>query len=422
MYATPALLVVLTAFAGHPEALQQAQGGRVERLLAQAAKALEAESAHRALALVRQAWRLEPGKDATARLYAAAILRVATDFLDKKEIARARDLFRQGRGLFPKVAALHLGSGQVEVEALDTKSAEAHFRRAIQLDRKLTPALVALGSLLYDKRAFEEAHKLLRRALVLDPKNQVARTLLQRNEDDKVVERGFARHSSKHFRLSYHGEHRGLDKHQAEILAYLETCHVRMKQLLRKTPKRRIEVVLYTKTEFRLLNRNADWVAAYYDGRVRIPLDSWAESKTRVQATIRHELTHAFLHELYGPLSSWLHEGIAQRIEGIDEKHVRARVAEHPFVKAKKLRRSFILERNPRKAQFLYDQAFLVFREIEQRLGSRGLVPLFERIARKRKEPLAKREDEVLKRLLGFDLDGMIRITARASGAAQPAK
>ncbi|MHC5066342.1 MAG: peptidase MA family metallohydrolase [Planctomycetota bacterium] len=35
-----------------------------------------------------------------------------------------------------------------------------------------------------------------------------------------------------------------------------------------------------------------------------------------MRRTLRHELAHAFLHELYGDLPLWVHEGFAQLIEG----------------------------------------------------------------------------------------------------------
>lgn len=404
----------------------QGQRARVQGLLDRAKKALDAKEDTRALIILRQAWRLEPGYAKTAELYEAAMMRVGTRFLDEKEYARATDIFRQGCALFPKSAAIALGAGQTALEIRDTKKAEAQLRRAVDLDTRLVPAHIALGSLLYADKRFDEAHVFLKRALQLDPGNKVALSFLRKNSDDRVVERRFAERESKHFKLSYHGERRGLDKHQPEILAYLEACYERMIKLLRRKPKHRIEVVLYTKTEFRILNRNADWVAAYYDGRVRIPLDSWPLTKQRVMVTIRHELTHAFLHQLYGDVSSWMHEGIAQRVDGSDLQEAQKRVEEIPFFSAERLRRSFVQERNPKKARLLYDQSLLVFHEIERRLGSRGVTPLFERLSKdetiKKHKSLAAREDYVLKKLLGYDLAALIRVTARARGAAMPSK
>ncbi|MCB9882847.1 MAG: tetratricopeptide repeat protein [Planctomycetes bacterium] len=380
-----------------------------ERLRKDCQAALEAGKDDRALALARQAWRLEPGHEKTRELRAAAIVRLGTRLMLSNEFERARDLFREGIATLDTNAMLHLGAGQAAKELHDSLGAIRSFRRATELDPKLTPAFIALGSVLYEQGAFDDAKKALTRALELEPKNVLARTLIQRASDDAKVETPFQTHASRHFELAYHGERRGLDRFQPAILDYLEQRYALMHELLRKQPERPIRVMLYTKTEFQTLNRNADWVQAYYDGKVRIPVDSWQRSKGRVEAAIRHELTHAFLQEVHGSMSAWLHEGFAQRMEGIDQKIALEEIGDRDLVDAKKLRRPFVLERNPRRARLLYAQSILLYLEIEKRLGSRGIAPLFERIVRA-EGTMAEKEDAALVSLLGVDLEGLIRI------------
>lgn len=414
--ASAALLSALLAHAATPP-----QDARAARLRKQAVHALEKKSDHRALALLEQAWRIEPGNADTRDLYAKAALRVGVSLLDQKEPKRARDLFRQGLAVHPRSAQLHLGAGQAARELREDDQAEISLTRAVQLEPELVAALVALGSLKYDKRDFATAKSLLTRAIGLEPQNRLARTILQRAHDDGKVEVGFATHASAHFVLSYHGERRGLERFQPQILAYLETCFTNMQRILRRAPKKKIKVLLYTRTEFKTLNRNADWIQAYYDGKVRIPLDSWPTSKQRVQATIRHELTHACVQELYGPMSAWLHEGFAQAMEDFAESIAKKEFAKAALLPARTLRRPFVLERNPIKARRLYAQSFLLFLEIRRRLGSRGIAPLFERIA-SGDGSLAAREDQALVSLLGHDLDGMIRELAARYRIAPPTK
>ncbi|HMQ23022.1 MAG TPA: tetratricopeptide repeat protein, partial [Planctomycetota bacterium] len=412
-------LAALTVPAFAPSANMAMQGAKADRLCDDARVALERGQDDRALALARSAWRASPGHAAAREIQVSAIVRIGSRLMAAKDHERARDLFREGLAIANDSAALHLGVGQTSKELHDVDTAILSFERATRLDEEMTPAFVALGSVLYERHRFAEAKVALQRALELDPKNGLAKTLMQRTSDDANVEGKFKRHESQRFELAYNGERQGLDRFQDEIQAYLDECYANMQRMLRKRPARAIRVMLYTKTEFKTLNRNADWVQAYYDGKVRVPVDSWEKDRARVQAAIRHELTHAYLQEVYGTLSAWLHEGIAQRIEGIDEQTALRETGGRSLVDAARLRRPFVLERNPERARLLYAQSVLLFMEIERRLGSRGLAPLFERIV-EAEGSLGEKEDAALVALLGVDLEALIRSVAERLPAATP--
>ena len=61
------------------------------------------------------------------------------------------------------------------------------------------------------------------------------------------------------------------------------------------------------------------------DGLIFV-IDDPEEHLPELARTLRHELTHAALFTLGAPLPTWLHEGLAQQVEGADVGFARARL------------------------------------------------------------------------------------------------
>lgn len=92
----------------------------------------------------------------------------------REHLLRARRL-----GLFD-VGALELQLGAIEAAQGRHESAEAHYRRALELDGTLRNARLGLADLLVLRGAGEEARALLRELLQLEPEHAGARRRLQR--------------------------------------------------------------------------------------------------------------------------------------------------------------------------------------------------------------------------------------------------
>jgi hypothetical protein len=53
------------------------------------------------------------------------------------------------------------------------------------------------------------------------------------------------------------------------------------------------------------------------DGRIRVPVQGLASVTRDLSQTLKHELTHSFVHQkTRGRAPVWLHEGVAQWLEG----------------------------------------------------------------------------------------------------------
>ena len=83
-------------------------------------------------------------------------------------------------------------------------------------------------------------------------------------------------------------------------------------------------VILYSNEDFSNILDAPSWGTAIYDGKIRIPFQYASLNIEELESIIRHELTHALLHRIAGNnVPAWLHEGIAQYKDGVDDTVVR---------------------------------------------------------------------------------------------------
>ncbi len=88
-------------------------------------------------------------------------------------------------------------------------------------------------------------------------------------------------------------------------------------------------VILYSYEDFSNILNVPSWAAAIYDGKVRIPFQYASLDIDELESIIRHELTHAILHCIAGnKVPAWLHEGIAQYKDGVDDSDVKKTLKE----------------------------------------------------------------------------------------------
>ncbi|MCP4413045.1 MAG: hypothetical protein GY808_10845, partial [Gammaproteobacteria bacterium] len=83
-------------------------------------------------------------------------------------------------------------------------------------------------------------------------------------------------------------------------------------------------VILYSNKDFTDILNVPSWAAAIYDGKIRIPFQYASLNIDELESIIRHELTHAIIHRMAGNnVPAWLHEGIAQYKDGVDDMAAR---------------------------------------------------------------------------------------------------
>lgn len=86
-------------------------------------------------------------------------------------------------------------------------------------------------------------------------------------------------------------------------------------------------VILYGGRSYFSLVSVPDWVSGVFDGKIRVSIDPDAQSDVRFDAVLVHELAHAMIRSASRDAApGWLHEGLAQWLEG--RRRTRAEIRE----------------------------------------------------------------------------------------------
>jgi hypothetical protein len=132
--------------------------------------------------------------------------------------------------------------------------------------------------------------------------------------------------STARFRIRYDGaadEPLGL-----AVLRLLDAAWVEYERRLGFAPGEPVAVVLQTATTFRDTTRAPDWAAAWNDGTIRVPVMGLDRPTATLVRVLRHELGHSFVAARTGTnCPTWLHEGLAQWLEGGDPEREDAGLA-----------------------------------------------------------------------------------------------
>jgi tetratricopeptide (TPR) repeat protein len=123
--------------------------------------------------------------------------------------------------------------------------------------------------------------------------------------------------SSARFQIQYDGaadEPLGL-----AVLRLLDDAWEEYERRLGFAPEFPVTVVLQTATAFRDTTRAPGWAAAWNDGTIRVPVMGLDRPTPTLVRVLRHELAHSFVASRTGTnCPTWLHEGVAQWLEGGD--------------------------------------------------------------------------------------------------------
>jgi len=262
LYAVPRPLVLRVDTSGAPGAL-------LDPDVLRSRDSLAAGNAAEALRLARLALFHDPGSVAGLQALGAAQLALA-------DPTRARETAETARGLDPRDPA------------------------TLEL---LGDALAGLGD---PAAAREQYHAAL--ALRLDPRVQ---------KKLEALATGAASVSSARFRIRYDG---GADEPLGlAVLRVLDGAWEEYERRLGFAPELPVTVVLQTATSFRDTTRAPDWAAAWNDGTIRVPVMGLERPSPSLVHVLRHELAHSFVaSRTGGNCPTWLHEGLAQWLEGGD--------------------------------------------------------------------------------------------------------
>ena len=214
-------------------------------------------------------------------------------------------LFRQPASVpaLQALAAAQLALGQV------ARAREA-ASTALGLEPGNARSLELLGDALVEGGDFASAREPYRLSLEVADEPRVRKKLDALGDFAASV-------SSARFRIQYDGaadEPLGL-----AVLRVLDSAWEEYERRLGFAPSLPVTVVLQTATTFRDTTRAPDWAAAWNDGTIRVPVAGVERPTPGLVRVLRHELAHSFVAARAGAsCPTWLHEGLAQWLEGGD--------------------------------------------------------------------------------------------------------
>ena len=282
-------------------------------------------------------------------------------------------LFGQGLSETPDDPALLKGLGVAAVHAGRPDDAFAPLERAAQAE--YDPEVRLLLAHLHDRRD-DPARAVvnLRAVLEREPTNAAARRMLDKIEREWRAEAGFRREVTPRFVVKYRDT---LDAEvRREIIAHLEAAAARVGRTLAYAPLQRTTVVLYEHHEFRDVTRVHAWATGLFDGKIRLPVSRARPPAQELERLARHEYAHAAIHDLTrGRAPRWLHEGLAQVLEGAASDPMLQTPAGLTLAGVEAL----AADSDPVRARAGYDIALWIVRDL---LDRGGIEPLRELLAR----------------------------------------
>jgi len=248
-----------------------------------------------------------------------------------------------------QLIALYNYLGEKSYMSRDYDEALAHFKAALDLDQDDARAQLGQAASNFATGQDLYARSILERALVAHPDDPSLLTLLgdvynsqERPEDaldvwekaqsiapdnsitrrietlrrQHAIDSSYRRSDAAHFTLKYDGARAGPEL-EAEILDYLEDRFPDLVTRFDYYPTQPIIVIVYPARQFYQATLANENVAGLFDGKIRVPSGGLRSLNNEARKVLLHELAHAFIAgKSRRTAPRWLHEGIAQLIEG----------------------------------------------------------------------------------------------------------
>ncbi|MFQ5877747.1 MAG: tetratricopeptide repeat protein [Acidobacteriota bacterium] len=229
----------------------------------------------------------------------------------EESLSRFREALRYDRrdpGALLGLAATYFAQGRDIYARSTLESALVEHPRDARL-------MVLLGDVYNSQERPEDALEIWRRANEIAPHARIDRRIEKLRREHRI-DGDYLRSEAAHFTLKYDGERSGADL-GARILEHLEAEFTRMVVHFDYYPRQPIVVIVYPQRQFYEATRAERNVGGLYDGKIRVPIGGLEELDGDARSVLIHELAHAFISgKSRGTAPRWLHEGIAQQVEG----------------------------------------------------------------------------------------------------------
>ena len=197
------------------------------------------------------------------------------------------------------------------LESADWRCAETAVRELLCDAPHDTNLQLHLAGILFEQERYEDCIRFVDSLGYADGdfgflKKKSAQLL--REIDELGVER------SMHFRVEFEGRPSKSDV--MEALAVLEVAYDSLCTLFDFRPENKMSLVLHKSSEYQGVGPRPEWVAAVFDGKLRVPVEMM-QYREVYRPVLFHELTHSFVRSMTrARVALWINEGIAQVVDG----------------------------------------------------------------------------------------------------------
>jgi tetratricopeptide (TPR) repeat protein len=301
--------------------------------------------------------------------------------LQKSDADRAATLFRRALAVEPEHPAALYGAGAAaHLQGRET-DAVSFLKRALQSQPALWQASALLGDILYHQGDLTLAVKTYESALALSPGNVQLRERLAAWRSEATVQDNLHALKDDRFTILFDGPANQELAVRATIV--LRNAFWRIGQVLRTYPATSINVIFYTRQQFRDITGAPEWAGAGFDGQIRMPVAGATQNLQQFDRVLTHELAHAMVASVAARnVPAWLHEGLAMYFDGNNPAASEKRlVAAHVFIPLANLQGGFG-GLTSQQANLAYDMSAFALGALMTRIGASNLGVLLQDLDR----------------------------------------
>jgi hypothetical protein len=297
------------------------------------------------------------GQARTASQWTAA----GWDALRAGRVEDASSAFQEALRLDGRDLEAMLGAGVAAQARGRSVEAREELAGALRLQPSLTAASLLLGELLYRDADLQGAIQVYEQALTYAPNQPRLTARLEAWRHEAALHDRFSQKLENHFTILFDGPpDQPLATRVGELL---DAAYWRIGGALGVYPSEVVQVILYTKEQFRDITQSPAWAGGAFDGRIRLPA-AGKISDRELQRVLAHELTHAIVRSV-APRGTpqWLNEGLAVFFEDGDIGPERSLVQRGRRIPLERLEQPFD-DLSPDDAAMAYAESAVAVRKL----------------------------------------------------------
>lgn len=263
----------------------------------------------------RKAASIDPGTP-QARVLAGELGEIGRFYLERGQTGRSIELLEEAYGLDDQNGLVLAQLTLAYVRAENFAFARFYLELAEQLVPKAPPEAYAyLGEVYYSLHRLEDAVLAWEQFQRLEGADPDTLRRLSRARQELSLASGQSYLQADHF--VFYSDPGVSSETVARVSESLEKSYREQAAFFGTGLAGDQIVILYGGRAYFSLVSVPDWVSGVYDGKIRVSIDPDAQADLRFASVLSHELAHAMIRQASRDgVPGWLHEGLAQWLEG----------------------------------------------------------------------------------------------------------